>query len=112
MVPKKRTLVITDVEWAAYGGPLGTNPLAQGDTLRLQIALATSTSAARVFTSRGITLDADTASGRPGTSEQLTAGFVVGPGVFICPSANQEAPSSGASAYIDYIILRGYLSPP
>jgi hypothetical protein len=79
---------------------------------RCRRALATSTSAARVFTSRGITLDSDTATGRLGTSEQLTAGFVVGPGVFICPSVNQEAPSSGAAAYIDYIMLRGYLSSP
>ena len=111
VIPKGHHLVITDVEWSAYGGPLGTNPLAAGNTLRLKIFLAAGSSGAQVFSSRGITLDSNTAAGRPGTSEQLTAGFVVGPGVSICPAVYQESPSSGASVYIDGIILRGYLSP-
>jgi hypothetical protein len=110
VVPQGRYLVVTDVEWAGYGGVLGTNPLSVGNTLILKIFLALGSSSAQVFRSRGITLDATTAAGRPGTSEQLTAGFVVGPNVTICPAANQEAPTFGATVYIDEIILRGYLS--
>jgi hypothetical protein len=108
-VPRELNLVITDVEWAAYGGPLGTSSLSPGNTLRLEIALSALTGNPRVFLSRGITLDADTATGRPGTSEQLTAGFVVGPGAPICPMATQASPSFLAVAYIERIILRGYL---
>ena len=112
VVPMGKKLVVTDVEWSAYGGPLGTNLLSPGNTLRLTIALTqTGSSAAQVFVSRGITLDTYTAGGRPGSSEQLTAGFVVSPGVSICPSAYQESPNSGASVYIDRIILRGYIVP-
>ena len=110
-VPREQNLVITDVEWAAYGGPLGTVSLAPGNTLRLLIVLGTPGAVPPVFMSRGITLDADSASGRPGSSEQLTAGFVVGPGALICPVASQASPSFVATAYIDRIILRGYLIP-
>jgi hypothetical protein len=111
VVPQGRNLVVTDVEWSAYGGPLGTVPLAVGTTLRLKIFLVAGASSGQVFSSRGITLDANSAAGRPGSSEQLTAGFVVGPGVSICPYVYQETPSFGASVYIDGIILRGYLTP-
>ena len=110
-VPENSSLVITDVEWAAYGGPLGTNPLAAGNTLRLQIALTVPASSVKVFSSRGVTLDTFSATGRPGTSEQLTAGFIVDPRVTICPMVNQVMPSSAATAYIDYIYLRGYVIP-
>jgi hypothetical protein len=113
VVPANRKLIVTDVEWSAYGGPLGTNPLSPGRTLRLMIALTqTGSAAAQVFVSRGITLDNYSATGRPGSSEQLTAGFVVEPGVSICPVAIQEEPTFGASVFIDRIILRGYLTSP
>lgn len=108
-VPREMNLVVTDVEWAAYGGPLGTVNLMAGNTLRLEIALSALTGNPRVFLSRGVTLDANSATGRPGTSEQLTAGFVVGPGAPICPMATQASPSFLATAYIERIILRGYL---
>jgi len=111
VVPQGRTLVVTDVEWAAFGGVLGTNALAVGNTLVLKIFLVLGSSSAQVFRSRGLTLDANSATGRPGSSEQLTAGFVVGPNVSICPAVNQEAPTFGATAYLDDIVLRGYLSP-
>jgi hypothetical protein len=110
-VPENSNLVITDVEWSAYGGPLGTNPLAAGNTLRLRIFLAVPMSSVQVFSSRGITLDTFSATGRPGSSEQLTAGFVVDPRVTICPTVSQLMPSSTASVYIDSIILRGYVIP-
>jgi len=110
-VPEGHSLVITDVEWAAYGGPLGTLPLAAGNTLRMWITLEVPGSAVQVFSSRGVTLDTFSATGRPGTSEQLTTGFVVDPRVTICPRASQLSPSSAASEYIDYIILRGYIIP-
>jgi hypothetical protein len=110
-VPEGSSLVITDVEWAAYGGPLGTSPLAAGNTLRLQIALAVPTSSVQVFSSRGVTLDTFSATGRPGTSEQLTAGFVVNQRVTICPTVSQVTPSFVATSYIDYIYLRGYVIP-
>lgn len=112
-IPKGMRLVVTDVEWSAYGGPGGTNPLTPGTgrTLRLTIALtATGVNAAQVFVSRGITLDPLTAVGRPGGSEQLTTGFVVDRGISICPAAIQEAPSFGAAVHIDRIILRGYIT--
>jgi hypothetical protein len=101
-------LVVTDVEWSAYGGPLGTVNLLQGKSLRLAIALTQGQTSTNVFFSRSITLDADTATGRPGSSEQLTAGFVVGSGATICPSVVQTTPSYGATSYIDEIVLRGY----
>ena len=104
-------IVITDVEWAAYGGVLGTNPLAAGNTLRLRIALASPTSSVVVFTSRGLNLDTFSATGRPGSSEQTTTGFVVNPRTAICPMVDQSMPGSTASEYIDYIILRGYVIP-
>jgi hypothetical protein len=110
-IPEGYSLVVTDVEWAAYGGPLGTNPLASGNTLRMWITLEVPGSSAQVFMSRGVTLDTFSAAGRPGTSEQLTAGFVVNPKVTICPRASQLSPSSAASSYIDTIILRGYVIP-
>jgi hypothetical protein len=110
-VPSDSSLVITDVEWAAYGGVLGTNPLAAGNTLRLRIALANPTSSVVVFTSRGLTLDTFSATGRPGSSEQTTTGFVVNPRTAICPMVEQSMPGSTASEYIDYIILRGYVIP-
>jgi hypothetical protein len=111
VVPPGRNLVVTDVEWSAYGGPLGTSPLVAGRTLRLKIFLVAGASSGQVFSSRGITLDSNSAAGRPGSSEQLTAGFVVGPGVSICPVVNQEDPSFGAAVFIDGIVLRGYLTP-
>jgi hypothetical protein len=109
VVPKEQSLVVTDVEWAGNG--LGGGPMLSGYTLRLAITLKTSASSARVFTSRGITLNTDSVTGRPGSSEQLTAGFVVGPGVAICPFVHQLQPASIVTGYADFITLRGYLVP-
>ena len=110
-VPEGYSLVVTDVEWAAYGGPLGTVPLSAGNTLRLSIALGAAGTVHPVFASRGINLDTVSAQGRPGSSEQLTAGFVIDPRAIICPFASQLSPSFAASEYIDFIILRGYVIP-
>jgi len=102
----KQRLVVTDVEWAAYGG---AGPLTAGNTLRLYLYLSDNLSYP-VFMSRGIDITSDNAGGRPGSSEQLTSGFVVEPGSVICPSVVQGVFNGGASAYLETIILRGYLT--
>jgi hypothetical protein len=107
-VPRGKFLVITDVEWsvnADFGPPV------PGRTLVLDIVLGTGLFPAitTVFQSRVVTLDADTAAGRPGASDHLSTGFVVGPGVPICPLAAQRDASLERSLPLDRIILRGYL---
>lgn len=109
----KQRLVITDVEWSAYGGPLSTNHLTAGYTLRLSIFVLVNSGsdfATPVFISRGIDITSDNASGRLGSSEQLTSGFVVAPGAIICPTVSQEDSYGSASSYLDRIVLRGYLT--
>jgi hypothetical protein len=110
-VPKGRLLVVTDVEWAAYGGPNDTVALKPDTTLRLEIHVGNAKQIIdnpTVFIS-SITLDQAAAAGRPGRSEYCTAGFVVAAGRRICPNAYTADPNSGATAFIDMIILRGYL---
>lgn len=96
-------LVVTDVEWSVSGTVLG-DPLSPAQTLRLTIRLGSNV----VFQS-ALTLDADSAAGRPGKSEYATTGFVVGPGVAICPSADQLDQSGFIGVRIERIVLRGYV---
>lgn len=87
-----------------------------GNTLQLSISLDGPSSVTTgedyvIFTSN-LTLDAYTAVGRPAHNEHLTSGFVVGSGIDICPQAMFFGTgSSSGKAYINQIILNGYLSP-
>ena len=103
-VPAGRLLVITDVEWNAFGGPNGTNVLAANSTLVFQLAVGNN-----VVMSSYVPLDANSANGRPGTSEHMTTGIVAAPGARICPFVTQTQPASGAAAFLDQVYLRGYL---
>ena len=110
-VPKGRLLVVTDVEWSAYGGPNGTNNLEPNRTLTLTIHVGNAAQIQdnpAVFMS-SLTLDQAAAAGRPGKSEYLTAGFLVGAGRRICPNVSQLEPQFIAIVFIDRLILRGYL---
>jgi hypothetical protein len=110
-VPKGRLLVVTDVEWSAYGGPNGTNDLDPNRTLTLTIHVGNQqqiTNNPAVFMS-SLTIDQAAAGGRPGKSEYMTAGFLVGTGRRICPNVSQVEPSFVATAFIDRLMLRGYL---
>ena len=102
-VPAGRLLVLTDVEWNAYGGPNGTNILSANSTLVFQLAVGNN-----VVMSSYVPLDADSANGRPGKSEHMTTGIVVAPGARICPIAGQVQPSSVAASFLDRVFLRGY----
>ena len=97
-------LVITDVDWSVQRTVLG-DPLIPGRTLRLTIFLG---AGAPVFQSE-LTVDANSAGGRPGKSESATTGFVVAPGVAICPGAALADDSGFVAARIERIILRGYV---
>ena len=97
-------LVITDVEWSVFGTVLG-DPLLPNQTLRLSISLG---DGPRVFQSE-LTVDADSAEGRPGKSEYAATGFVVAPGVAICPDANELTHSGFLGVRIEHIVLRGYV---
>jgi hypothetical protein len=110
-VPKGRVLVVTDVEWTAYGGPNGTNDLVANRTLTLTIHVGNNSQIAdnpAVFAS-SLTIDSAAMGGRPGKSEYMTAGFVVGANTRICPHVSQLEPSFIATVHIDRAILRGYL---
>lgn len=106
----KQRLVITDVEWSAHG--LNNSALTADNTLRLSIYVMAdaNTFTQPVFVSRGIDITSANASGRPGSSEQLTTGFIVAPGAIICPSVALEDRFGGATAFLDNIVLRGYLT--
>ena len=105
-MPRGQVLVVTDVEWNVREGP---TPLVQGTTLFLQIYLSPSvTSGLHVFQSRGVTIGSQETTGRPGTSEQLTAGFLVSSAATICPNAIQGG-SGAVTLTLDNLILRGYL---
>lgn len=97
-------LVITDVEWSVIGTALGES-LLPNQTLRLSISLG---DGPPVFQSE-LTVDADSAEGRPGKSEYATTGFVVAPGVAICPDANELTHSGFLVVRIEHIKLRGYV---
>jgi hypothetical protein len=99
-------LVITDVEWSVSGTVLG-DPLPVGKSLRLQIFLGAGFEGG-VFSSE-LTVDENSATGRPGKSEYATAGFVVGPGVTICPSAVATDIAGSILARIERVVLRGYV---
>jgi hypothetical protein len=110
-VPKGRLLVVTDVEWSAYGGPNDTIDLKPDRTLRLTIHVgnANQISDNPVVFMSALTLDQAAAQGRPGRSEYCTAGFVVASGRRICPNVWATQPDGGWVAFIERIILRGYL---
>jgi hypothetical protein len=110
-VAKGRLLVVTDVEWSAYGGPNGTNKLEPNRTITLTIHVGNAAQIQdnpAVFMS-SLTLDQAAAAGRPGKSEYPTAGFLVGAGRRICPNVSQLEPQFAATVFIDRLILRGYL---
>jgi hypothetical protein len=110
-VPFFNVLVVTDVEWRVrYTAGLRTGP-----SLHLNIGLATSPSRSQtVFLSRPVAINGDTHNW-VGSSEQLTAGFLVGPGAQICARAQILGGTFGAGdtdpISISDLVLRGYLAP-
>lgn len=114
VVPPKRYLVITDLEWSAYGGSGGNDlsPFTAGNSLHMDLWLLNPDLGdlyQHVFSSAPLVLDANAATAILGGSEHMTSGILVGPSVNICPSASQRQRNFGATAYIDNVILHGYL---
>jgi hypothetical protein len=113
-VPNGHYLVVTDVEWAAQGGVNGmTGPLAANRSLVLEIDLRKpgfSGSGNSVYTSPGIWVYPALVEGVLGDTDHLASGFVVGPGVSICPQAYETKQLSGKAAKLFRIQLHGYLS--
>jgi len=108
-IPAGRALVVTDVDWLAQR-PDGSQTFSPGTSvsasIRLEAGPQTSWAA---FRSRSIPITEETKRALPGASEQLTTGFVVGPGVVICPLAQHLDVSGGGGANLLELILRGYL---
>jgi hypothetical protein len=98
-----KLLVITDVEWGVQGTLFGGD-LLPGRTLRLLISVGN-----QIVFQSALTLDADSAAGRPGKSEYLTTGFVVGPGVPMCAFASEVTKTGSITAGINLLLLRGYV---
>jgi hypothetical protein len=99
-LPVNRALVVTDVDWSAFPGEF-SDP---GDSVRLQIMLRqVAPHAVPSFQSSSIIRGR---VGVPGSSEQLTTGFVVGAGATICAIAGDGLQSE---AQVETLVLRGYL---
>ena len=101
-------LVITDVEWQAIGVKF---PLQTGRVATLKIFLLNGPNKLPVFLSRPVPIDQTMVTARPGSSEQLTAGFAVASGTSICPVAVQEDANSIFVISLATLVLRGYLVP-
>ena len=106
VVPRGQVLVVTDVEWNVRESQ---TTLVPGTTLFLQIYLSTNIPDAHVFQSRGVSITNEQKNARPGTSEQLTAGFLVASGTPICPNAIHGGTSIAVTLTLDHLILRGDL---
>ena len=102
-VPPGRSLVVTDVDWQ-YAHPTGAAAAGRRVVLRLFLQnLADDTRQEPVFEST-ILLNAD---GEGGTSEAMTAGFVVSDAAQLCLDTGEEP--KGPPSGLQHAILRGYL---
>jgi hypothetical protein len=100
-MPVGRSLVITDVDWR-YAHPNGAAAASRRVVLRLFLQnLADPTHLEPLFEST-ILLNAD-----GGTSEAMTAGFVVSDAAQLCLDTSEEP--KGPPSGLQHAILRGYL---
>jgi hypothetical protein len=112
-VPSGQYLVVTDVEWTARGGLDSVKNLVANWALRLDINLVKPGNLGTnnlVYQSPGIMVDPMSINGILGASDNLTSGFVVGPGTYICPQAYQIIPNSWIAQRLAKIVLHGYLT--
>jgi hypothetical protein len=113
-VPSGHYLVVTDVEWSAQGAVLSTvAPLAPNRSLVLEINLykpGASGTGNSVYMSPGIWVYPALVDGVLGDSDHMTSGFIVGPGVSICPQAYETKQFSSNAAKLTRILLHGYFS--
>jgi len=112
-VPFGRVLIVTDVEWLA-APPSTELPHTVGGGLSLRIsATAGGGVFETLFRSASIPITEANKYAYLGTSEHLTTGFVVGPGVDLCPVAQSRKSPPGASRanIVDdgEVTVRGYL---
>ena len=101
-MPPEKSLIVTDVDWQ-YSHPIGAAAAGRRVVLRVFIQnLADPTQRERVFESTIILNSA----GEGGTSEAMTAGFVMAPTAQLCvdTGVNPKGPPSG----LQHAILRGY----
>jgi len=102
-VPAGQALVVTDVDWQ-YAHPTGGAGAGRRVVLRLFLQnLADDTHQEPVFEST-ILLNAD---GEGGTSEAMTAGFVMSDAAQLCLDTGEEP--KGPPSGLQHAILRGYL---
>ena len=105
VVPAGYVLVVTDLDWRTWGSPSG---FLQGRVHVFSISLGPFPNPP-VFRT-GILIDADLASAGIWTgSASLTTGFLVHPGVPICPHAVSEASGFGSANSVLALTVRGYL---
>jgi hypothetical protein len=109
-VPAGRYLVVTDVTWSAQG--LGGKFWA-AQTLRLDVKLRKPRESwgRVVYQSPPEAVPSDLVGALLGASDHLTAGFVIGPGVAICPDAYQQSQSGLSEALLRSFVISGYLTP-
>jgi hypothetical protein len=105
-VPSGRLLVITDVEWTVMNRTNG-GALTAGATVRFRLQIGSGTTFSSVFLSPTVEVGSERAA--VSGSEQLTTGIAVGPNTTICPSAVEFIPNGFASAWVNELVLRGYL---
>ena len=101
-MPPEKSLIVTDVDWQ-YSHPIGAAAAGGRVVLRVFIQnLADPTQRERVFESTIILNSA----GEGGTSEAMTAGFVMATTAQLCvdTGVNPKGPPSG----LQHAILRGY----
>lgn len=110
VVPNGQTLVVTDIEWLARGGRELRAPFVPDVGLRMDIFLVKSGADGNVvYSSPTVDVDAKHVDAVLGGTDHLIAGFVVGPGVSICPSTTQYDATSSISVKTQRVILHGYL---
>jgi hypothetical protein len=111
-IPTGRALVVTDVEWIALPQP-GSHEFNPGDSVTMSIRLENGSQTPNLipnaFQSRMILITAEHIRALPGSSEQLTTGFVVASGVTICPQGQFFDTSGNGILPLQQVILRGYL---
>lgn len=108
VVPARHVLVVTDVEWRVlFDARHTTAPR----SVHLNISVSRTEPLTRVFMSRTVAIAADAHSWY-GTSEQLTSGFLVGPGTEICASAwilgGSKATADTNRFELGHLVMRGY----
>ena len=112
VIPAGRALVVTDVEWIALPQPPALElPPGHGVSMRIRLETGSQNPSEKheAFRSRTIPITEETRFNRPGSSEQLTTGFVVGPNVVMCPLGLASDTFGGSDLPLEQVILRGYL---